>query len=117
MFKHFRLELKWNDFGSYINRVMDFVRVRSLLVSDVSGEVRIAAITSPDGAARLELSDGEGKSRFKLATLADGTAALAFVDPEEKGRFGGIAKANGFARLSTPLPRNAPSRGNRNRAA
>jgi hypothetical protein len=83
----------------------------------VNGEVRIAVITSPDGAALLELSDGEGKSRFEVATLADGTAALAFGDPEEQGRFGVMAKANGFARLSTPLRRNAPSRGNRDRAA
>ena len=83
----------------------------------MNGEVRIAAITSPDEAARLELSDGEGKSRFEVATLADGTTALAFGDPEEKGRFRVIAKANGFARLPTPLHRNAPSRGNRDRAA
>jgi hypothetical protein len=66
---------------------------------------------------RLELSDGEGKSRFEVATLADGTAAIARGDPEEKRRFGVIAKASGFARLSTPLHRDAPSRGNKDRAA
>jgi hypothetical protein len=49
--------------------------------------------------------------------LADGTAALALGDPEEKRRFGVIAEANGFARLSTPLHRDAPFRGNKDRAA
>jgi hypothetical protein len=49
--------------------------------------------------------------------MADGPAALALGDSEEKRRFGVIAKANGFARLSTPLHRDDPSRGNKDRAA
>lgn len=64
-----------------------------------------------------ELSDAEGKSRFEVATLGDGTAALELGNPEEKRRFGRIAKASGFARFSTPLRRDAPSRGNKDRAA
>jgi len=83
----------------------------------VNGEVRIATIASPDGAARLELSGGERKSRFEVATLAEGTATLAFGDPEEQERFVVMARANEFTRFSTPLRRNAPSRGNRDRAA
>jgi hypothetical protein len=91
-------------------------RAKTRGLSDANGEVRFAAITRPDGTARLERCDGEGKSRFEVATLADGAAALALRNPEEKRRFGVIAKANGFARLSTPLHRDAPSRGNKDRA-
>lgn len=63
------------------------------------------------------LSDAEGKSPCEVATFSKGTAALTLGDPEEKRRFWLTVKASVFGRPSTPLHRDAPSRGNKDRAA